>query len=176
MTLFASGDSVMISDALGLGRLAADAAEGITGLVEHMHMSILETPGLAPLAEVPTGVVTQLVYRGVRGAFRLIGVGVGTAAGLVGATPDDRSVSRGREIALAVLNGVVGDHLVETGNPLALTMRFRRDGRPLALERRALADAFPEATGKLAVFVSRGNLVLHVDPAPIVARVATLTG
>ncbi len=153
MTLFASGDSVMISDALGLGRLAADAAEGITGLVEHMHMSILETPGLAPLAEVPTGVVTQLVYRGVRGAFRLIGVGVGTAAGLVGATPDDRSVSRGREIALAVLNGVVGDHLVETGNPLALTMRFRRDGRPLALERRALADAFPEATGKLAVFV-----------------------
>jgi hypothetical protein len=111
VTLFASGDSVMISDALGLGRLAADAAEGITGLVEHMHMSILETPGLAPLAEVPTGVVTQLVYRGVRGAFRLTGVGVGAAAGLVGATPDDRSVSRGREIALAVLNGVVGDHL-----------------------------------------------------------------
>ena len=72
--------------------------------------------------------------------------GVGAAAALLEPEPDDRPVSRGREIALAALNGVVGDYLAETGNPLALKMRFRRDGRPLALERRALADAFPEAT------------------------------
>ena len=98
-------------------------------------MSILETPGLAPLGQCLTGGVTRLVYRGIRGAFRLTGVGVGGAAALVGAKPDDRPASRGREIALAALNGVVGDHLAETGNPLALTMRFRRDGRPLALER-----------------------------------------
>ncbi len=32
-------------------------------------------------------------------------------------------------------------------------MRFRRDGRPLALERRALAEAFPDATGRLAVLL-----------------------
>jgi pimeloyl-ACP methyl ester carboxylesterase len=141
-----------LSDMLGLGRLAADAAEGLTGLVEHMHNSVLDTPGLAPLAQGLTGDVTRLVYRGVHGAFRLTGSGVGAAASLA-ARRDDRPVSRRREIALAALNGVVGDYLAETGNPLALTMRFRRDGRPLALERRALADAFPEATGKLAVFV-----------------------
>ena len=145
--------ALSLSDVLGLGRLAADAAESLTSLVEDMHNSILDTPGLAPLAQEVTGGVTQLVYRGVRGAFQLTGAGVGAAAGLVGATPEDRPVSRGREIALAALNGVVGDYLAETGNPLALTMRFRRDGRPLAVERRALADAFPEATGKLAVFV-----------------------
>ena len=54
---------------------------------------------------------------------------------------------------LAVLNGVVGDHLVATGNPLALAMRFRRVGQPLTPERRALAEAFPDAASKLVVLL-----------------------
>ena len=74
-------------------------------------------------------------------------------AALLDVQPDDWPVSRGREIALAALNGVVGDHLAETGNPLALKMRFRCDGRPLTLERQALAEAFPDATGKVAVLL-----------------------
>ncbi len=140
-----------LSDALGLGRLAIDAADGLTALVEHMHTSILETPGIAPLGQGMTGGVTQLVYRGVRGAIRLTGAGVGGAAALVSLRADDRPTSRKREVAVAALNGVVGDHLAETGNPLALTMRLRRDGRALALDGHALAQAFPDATGKLAV-------------------------
>ncbi len=93
----------------------------------------------------------ELVYGGVRGAFRLTGKGIAGAAALVGAAPNDWPVSRGREAALAALNGVVGDHLAATDNPLALAMRFRREGRPVALEGHALAEAFPEATGKIAV-------------------------
>ena len=145
--------ALSLSDVLGLGRLAADAAHGMTGIVEHMHTSILDTPGLAPLAQGLTGDVTRLVYGGVRGAFRLTGKGLGGVAALVGPNPDDQPVSRGREIALAVLNGVVGDHLADTVNPLALKMQFRRDGRPYMLEREALAKAFPDATGKVAVLV-----------------------
>ena len=143
--------ALSLSDVLGLGRLAAAGAAGVTGLVEDMHMAVLDTPGLAPLAQGLTGGVARLVYRGVAGAFQLTGQGLGVAAGLVGDDPDDRPVSREREIALAVLNGVVGDHLAETGNSLALAMRCRRDGRPLTLEPLALAEAFPEATGKLVV-------------------------
>jgi len=145
--------ALSLSDVLGLGRLAADGAAGLTGLVEHMHMSILATPGLAPVAQGLTGGATRFVYQGVRGAFRLSGKGLGAAAALLDVQPDDRPVSRGREIALAALNGVVGDHLAETGNPLALKMRFRCDGRPLTLERQALAEAFPDATGKVAVLL-----------------------
>ncbi len=145
--------ALSLSDVLGLGRLAADAAHGLTGVVEHMHTSILDTPGLAPLAQGLTGGVTRLVYGGLRGAFRLTGKGLGGVAALVGPNPDDQPVSRGRELALAILNGVVGDHLAATGNPLALPMRFRRDGRPITLESQALAEAFPEATGKLAVLL-----------------------
>ncbi len=143
--------ALSLADVLGLGRLAADAAHGVTGLVEEVHMAVLDTPGLAPLAQGLTGGVTRLVYRGVGGAFRLTGKGLGAGAALVGAEPGDREVSRGREIALAALNGVVGDHLAETGNPLALPMRFRKDGQALALEPGALAAAFPGAGGKLVV-------------------------
>jgi pimeloyl-ACP methyl ester carboxylesterase len=145
--------TLSLSDALALGRLAIDAADGLTGIVQQMHMSILATPGFAPLAERATGGVTRLVYRGVRGAFRLTGACVGGAASALGAKPVDRPVSREREAALAALNGIVGDHLAETGNPLALTMRFRRDGRGLTLYRPALAAAYPDATGKLVVLV-----------------------
>ena len=145
--------ALSLSDVLGLGQLAADAAHGLTGVVEHMHTSILDTSGLAPLAQGLTGGVTRLVYGGVRGAFRLTGKGLGGAAALVGSNSDNQPVSRGREIALAILNGVVGDHLADTANPLALNMRFRRDGRPLTLEKQALAEAFPDATGKLAVLL-----------------------
>ena len=143
--------ALSLSDALGLVRLAADGAEGITGLVEHMHTSILDTPGLAPLAQVLTGDVTRLVYRSVRGAFRLTGKGLGAAAALLDGKPNDRPVLRAWEAALAALNGVVGDHLAETKNPLALEMHFRRYGRMLMPEKHALAEAFPDATGKLVV-------------------------
>src|SRR5271165_3968803 len=143
--------ALSLSDALGLSRLAIDAADGLAALVEHLHTSILETPGIAPLGPGVTGGTTRLVYRGIRGAIQLTGKGIGGATTLVSAKPDGRPASRGREVALAALNGVVGDHLAKTGNPLALTMQFRRDGRALALDGHALAQAFPDATGKLAV-------------------------
>ncbi|MBV8107322.1 MAG: hypothetical protein JO223_22425 [Hyphomicrobiales bacterium] len=44
-----------LSDALGLGRLAIDAADGLAALVEHLHTSILETPGIAPLGQGVSG-------------------------------------------------------------------------------------------------------------------------
>ena len=134
--------AVSLSDVLGLSRLIFEAADGVTGIVEQMHSSVLDTPGLPPPTRSVRG-VTRLVYRGVRGAFRVTGKGIGGAAALIDAKPGDRPTSRGREVALAALNGVIGDHLAATGNPLAIPMRFRRDGRPLKLN----------ATGKLAVLV-----------------------
>ena len=54
---------------------------------------------------------------------------------------------------LAALNGVLGDYLGETGNPLAIEMRLRHGGHPLELERQALRAALPQATRKLVVLV-----------------------
>ena len=59
----------------------------------------------------------------------------------------------GRAPLLAALNGVVGDHLVASDNPLAITMALRRNGEALPRERAALAAAIPDAAGKLVVLV-----------------------
>jgi hypothetical protein len=58
-----------------------------------------------------------------------------------------------REALVAALNGVLGDYLAATRNPLALPMTLRRDGRPLSLTRDGLAEAVPSAGGKVLVLV-----------------------
>jgi hypothetical protein len=40
-----------------------------------------------------------------------------------------------RESAIAALNGILGDHLAESANPLAIPMRLRRDGKSMAMEK-----------------------------------------
>ncbi|MBC7182337.1 MAG: alpha/beta hydrolase, partial [Marinobacter sp.] len=75
--------------------------------------------------------------------------------GLARFTPrlDYQGVSAKRERALATLNGVLGDYLVATGNPLAIPMTFRKDGYPLKLCRESLASTFPEPSSRLLVMV-----------------------
>jgi hypothetical protein len=65
----------------------------------------------------------------------------------------ERKETPEREAVLAVLNGVMGDYLAATHNPLAITMRLRRKGRPLTLEMPPLAAAIPHPERKLAVLV-----------------------
>ena len=55
--------------------------------------------------------------------------------------------------ALAVLNGAVGDMLARTGNGLQLEMGLVRGGRPVPIEREALARACPDVTGRVVVLV-----------------------
>jgi pimeloyl-ACP methyl ester carboxylesterase len=50
-----------------------------------------------------------------------------------------------------VLNGVLGDHLQHSANPLAIPTRLRREGVALELTRGALRAAIPEATGRVLV-------------------------
>ena len=57
------------------------------------------------------------------------------------------------ELAIAILNGAVGDHLARSSNGLATEMSLVQDGAPVSLDRAALAAAHPEATTKVAVFL-----------------------
>jgi pimeloyl-ACP methyl ester carboxylesterase len=67
------------------------------------------------------------VYRAVRGTARLVGDGAEAICTLL---PDgDASLSPRREAFLAALNGVFGDHLAATGNPLAIPMARHVGGR-----------------------------------------------
>ena len=153
--------AISLSDIRGLSQLGFDATLGITDLVEQMHRNIAR--GSAIVGQVPpgrTGGITGAVYGAVRGTTKLVGKGVGAAMGLVDRGVANRSpgstespASPRREAALAALNGIFGDHLVATDNPLAITMSMRLAGQRLSLTRDALAQALPAATGRVLVLV-----------------------
>jgi pimeloyl-ACP methyl ester carboxylesterase len=143
---------VQPSDLRGLTQLGFDAALGITNLVEAMHHTIASRAGIVGTTPAgrPSG-ITGFVYGTVRGTTRLFGSGINTALRAVtpAAAPD--ATSPAREMALAVLNGVWGDHLAASDNPLAIPGSLRIGGRPLALSRDELAARIAQPTGRLLV-------------------------
>ena len=134
-------------DLRGVARLAVRATTDLTSLAEALHAEIARFPlvfGRSPTGR--TRGLTGLVYATVRGVTRGVGNGIDAALGwlaprLIAETPSTAA----RSAAIAALNGVLGDHLAATRNPLAIRMALRHGGRPLRLQRDALAAAFPAA-------------------------------
>ena len=60
---------------------------------------------------------------------------------------------RTREALLAALNGVLGDYLADTANPLEIRMAFRRRGVPLVHSREELAKALGSPRPRLVVLL-----------------------
>jgi len=99
--------------------------------------------------------VTRIAIRpaDLRGVTRLVGGSVDALLALIGQALPASDTTPEREAVVAALNGVLGDHLAATGNPLAIEMSLRHGGRALVLERDALAEALPEAGPKLVVLL-----------------------
>ena len=142
------------SDLRGASRLAIDATIGLTNLVETMHHNISRMPGiLGTLSEDPTRGITGFVYRSIRGVTRAVGGGLDIALGQVAELVTQESPSNAREAVVSALNGVIGDHLVGSVNPMAITMQLRRDGQALPLTKKALSRAIPNASGRILLMV-----------------------
>jgi pimeloyl-ACP methyl ester carboxylesterase len=139
------------ADLRGAAQLTTDAVDGLTSLVEAMHARIASLPGVAVAADERTRGITGLVYKSVRGVTRIVGGSVDALLGWLAPTLTTAGVGSlpqaEREAVVAALNGVIGDHLAATDNPLAITMAFRHQGKPLTLDRFAmrlrLRDAGP---------------------------------
>ena len=122
----------LLSDIRGATRMAFDAAEAVTEVVEKMHRTIQLRPGpVGDSVSDRTSGITGLVYRSVRGGIRLVGQAID--ASLAPATillPEGES-SPARDAYRSVANGVYGDYLLRTGNPLAIDMSLRYCNRLL---------------------------------------------
>lgn len=131
------------ADLLGASRLALEAVAGVTELVEAVHMNVLHraigTPAIKPVAGV-----TSLVYRSVKGVTRLVGGGVDRVLGQLVPVLGEPAGWAGREALVAALNGVLGDRLAASGNPLAISMCLRQGGLPIVPE---------EVSGRIVVLV-----------------------
>jgi pimeloyl-ACP methyl ester carboxylesterase len=138
----------------GLSSLTIDAIVGVVALVEALQYNVASIPGILGKAKPrhATG-IAGLVYRGISGAIGFVGQGLDQLLATLNPLLGAGSTWPGREAVLAVLNGVLGDYLAASKNPLAITMCLRRDARPLPMEAQALAAALPQASGKLVVLV-----------------------
>jgi hypothetical protein len=112
------------ADLAGASRLAQEAVAGVTELVEAVHMNVLHkaigTPAIRPVAGV-----TSMVYRSIKGVTRLVGGSIDAVLGRLAPALSGEPEWQGRAALVAALNGVLGDHLARSGNPLAITMRLR---------------------------------------------------
>ena len=142
-----------------LGDLASEAAAGATKQIHELHTGIAGRvwKRVGP-ASLPARIIhDRIAQRAYDAAAELTGavVRAGAQAASAAQPADAPSMQRspaGRAIVSA-LNGAFGDTLERRGNALALTMTFRRRGRDLELTPESLADAYPNAKPRLAVFI-----------------------
>jgi len=123
---------------LGVGRLVIQGVIGVTDVVEAMHSNISRVAppigrGRTPRARGLSG----QIYSSIRGVTRLVGLGLETAHRWLPDIPLDGRQHPTREAIIARLNGVVGDHLEASGNPLAIPMSLREGGQTILARNRS---------------------------------------
>jgi len=157
-----------VSDLHGISRLGIDGVHGVTDMVEHLHHAVLRVPGLRSVTpEARTGGIAGIVYRSIHGVTGLVGGTLDLAFSRLAPAPAQapHPAAPGRKHFLAVLNGVLGDHLAATGNPLAIRSTFQYAGEPLDTAAGSLAAAFPTAGPRRAplskLLVTVHGLCMH---------------
>jgi len=142
-----------------LGRLAGRATGATALIAKDVHRSIasrtFDALGVlgAPVRVLHDG-ISSAAYKGVHAALAApAAAAAGLAARTSLATPVPLADSPRGGIALGVLNAAVGDALTRDYRELALELTVRRRGRPVDVDPAGVAEAFPRASSKLAVFI-----------------------
>jgi pimeloyl-ACP methyl ester carboxylesterase len=140
------------ADIHGLSRLAIDATLGLTNLAEAVHHTIASAPGVlgTPTSEPASG-IAGMVYGSIRRVTHVVGIGFGALLAQIVPLLGERHSSPDRDMLLAALNGVVGDHLAASDNSLAIRMHLRIAGQPL--EHGVPGKALSHASGKILLLV-----------------------
>ncbi|MBF0573205.1 MAG: hypothetical protein HQK69_05530 [Desulfamplus sp.] len=157
-----------ISDIRGIGKLATEAVSGITSLVEDLHQTILSLNGIldSPYKEHTTG-ITGMVYHNIRTVTELVGNEMDVALNKIIAMIESNSSNPLSppisiplyEAFISALNGIIGDHLAASENPLAINMQFRQNGVTLPIDNESFSDGdlflnqLIESNGKIALMV-----------------------
>jgi len=121
-----------VADVRGAGRMLFDASRGLVDIVERMHRTIQLRPGA--MGESIVGAapgIAGMVYQSIRSSMGLIGHGLDSALARVERRLPAGGTTPGRDVFISIVNGVYGDYLARTGNPLAIEMRLHHDGDAL---------------------------------------------
>jgi pimeloyl-ACP methyl ester carboxylesterase len=143
-----------------LGEVAGEGLTVLNDVVHGVHTGIAGRVFgvIGPVAR-PVAMVHDAIAHTVYGTLGLAGARIPAAVSALAAlglsADTDAPIDETPAVAevIAALNGIYGDELAERGNALATTMAVRLDGRSVELTPDALAAAFPDATGRIVVFV-----------------------
>jgi pimeloyl-ACP methyl ester carboxylesterase len=135
----------------GALKIATNAALSVSRISEGVHQAVLETAKLSkktPAKDKQAKGITGLVYRSVELGTKAVGKTLDSILAAASAMlPADMATGKGDapesargQAILAALNGVMGDQLVATNNPLATQMSIRFRGHVIT------AQAMPAAT------------------------------
>ncbi|MFT5808613.1 MAG: pimeloyl-ACP methyl ester carboxylesterase [Moritella dasanensis] len=139
------------NDIRGVNQLAVDAVTGLTDIVEALHYTILSLGLNDKNQPTKTRGVTGFVYRNIRNVTAFVGDKIDLSLSQFGSALGQHESSLKREVAISMLNGVLGDYLLERENPLAVIMQLRRDGK--ALSDVALRNLIEKSDGKILLMV-----------------------
>lgn len=148
------------ADLRGAARLATSATAGMTDVVEAMHAGISPLP-TDPTKPGRTQGLTGLVYRSVRSLTRFVGGGVDALLQLLPEGDTAAPDSPQRDALLAALNGVLGDHLLATQNPLATPLQWCMGGQTLPSDPALLQQTLSERTTTPKVLVLVHGLCMN---------------
>ncbi|MCE5291712.1 MAG: GPI inositol-deacylase [Nocardiaceae bacterium] len=142
---------------LGLTEIGG-AAEGI----RKVHRAISDRifgfvglgtgPGAKPVKYLHD-TITDGIYSAIELSTKTAGPQIGNAIDTL--APNSRKLSEDARAAavIAVVQGLIGDKLLEQGSPLATEMSVRVDGKRIELDRWSLATAYPNAQSHIVVFL-----------------------
>lgn len=108
-----------LSDLRGLAMLASTGTVEVDRIVEDVQRKF----GPGPKT------ISRLVHTGVRTIAGGVRLASNFGLGVISNPPDPDSASPQRERFIAALNGVIGDHLADTSNPLAIRACLRSEGK-----------------------------------------------
>jgi triacylglycerol esterase/lipase EstA (alpha/beta hydrolase family) len=144
------------SELRALATLGFDELARATGGIGQVQRAIsgrvfrMVGPGAVLVRPIHEG-ITRGVYRGLGAGTRTLGMVAGAAVArregpLISSTPIGSA-------AIAAITGLTGDALEDQGSPLAQPMAVRVAGEPIDLDPGAVAEAFPDATPRIVVFL-----------------------
>ena len=143
------------TDFRGMAQLATQATAGVARIAEGVHQSVWSSMGVpGGKAAGQTRGLTGLVYRAVHGVTQLTGKGIDALFArlqpVLETIDEEPPGTPGREALLAALNGVMGDRLLASHNPLATPMTLRYQGAALNWQG---SSQRPEASGKVLLLI-----------------------
>ena len=146
---------------MGACALASEYADDlVVGTAREVHTAIADrcftltdraTAGSARLPRMLHDGICRVVYTGVGGGLRAVSSGFREAERRgMGARLEDTAKGR---FAMSVMNGLIGDRILEDQPDLAISMAVRVSGQDVSLDPPGLARVFPDATADIVVFL-----------------------